>query len=431
MKWCLTIWVCVGVSLFAGCRDKSVPSSHSGKNPAATAEVVPVLRRNVAWEIRAPVSLESYYQTRISAKLPAYVDTVAVDIGDEVSRGTMLVQLRAGELVERRAQAEQRLLEAEQVARQRQAMIASAEAMVREADAARAAAVALAGQRQTEAKRMAQLVAFGSLQQAREEESRFALQAAQAALRQAESAMATARSKLTEAREHFRSAQANVAVKRAALAEARAMEEYLQLRSPYQGIVTMRSASPGQLVRPVSDGGEPLLVVEQVDPLRVVVFLPLRDATHLDVGDAITLTTMPRMPKLRKQLKIKRVARAFDRGSRMMRAEAELPNPVRDGARVFRPGDYGKATLTLHVFENAITVPPTAVVASAEETYVMKVDEGRTCRRVAVRVLYRTETAAVVEPLHGKLSERDTVIKKQAQEFHDGQQLDTVTKLER
>ena len=170
------------------------------------------------------------------------------------------------------------------------------------------------------------------------------------------------------------------------------------------------------------------MTVEKVNPLRLVMFLPLKEAGYLNADDEVRLHDVTRIGnEVITKVGIRRFASAFDRNSRMMRAEAELKNPQQDGSRPFRPGDYGKATVVLHVFEKAIVVPGDAVGQAADGAYIMKIDAARICQRIGVKIVYQDDDSVVVEPLHVALREGDLVISKNPSEFHDRQQLDEVS----
>ena len=57
------------------------------------------------------------------------------------------------------------------------------------------------------------------------------------------------------------------------------MVSYLQIRSPFPGLITERKVDPGAFVRPASNGGSPMIAMERVDRVRAVLFVPMRVAS--------------------------------------------------------------------------------------------------------------------------------------------------------
>ena len=68
-----------------------------------------------------------------------------------------------------------------------------------------------------------------------------------------------------------------------ARAEARLAQR--KIVSPFDGIVTGRHVSPGQLV----DSGRPVLTVVRIDPLHVEAYLPVEFLGSIEVGDKATI----------------------------------------------------------------------------------------------------------------------------------------------
>ena len=82
---------------------------------------------------------------------------------------------------------------------------------------------------------------------------------------------------LVEAEERKRIAELEVDRASARLALRRIL-------SPFDGIVTERHLSPGELV----DSGKPVLTVVQIDPLSIDTYLPVEFLGRVAVGDPVT-----------------------------------------------------------------------------------------------------------------------------------------------
>lgn len=171
---------------------------------------------------------------------------------------------------------------------------------------------------------------------------------AQAELASAESAEAFAHSKLQRTRElHGQAFVSAVAVDQAvadhamAAARTRQVREQLEvaaqdlavagaqlgqrvIRSPLDGVVLERYASPGERVE-----DKPVLRLAVLDPLRVEVLMPA--AAFLRIRPGMAATVLPELPGLPpQQAQVQLVDRTIDAASSSFRVRLLLPNP--DGA---------------------------------------------------------------------------------------------------
>jgi len=310
--------------------------------------------------IELPASIESYERAEIMPYLPGYVGEVLTDIGDDTERGQILVRLDVPEM---EAERQRRL----QLVAKAQADLASQQAQIARTRAHAAELEARKKTRKSVLDRMANLVQAKALKREKLEEAQYEYDSTLAALErnradvQAEEAQAV-------------SAGAAVGVAQAELAKADAMMGYLEIKAPFQGVVSERNVDPGDYVRPPAGGkgAMPLLIVESVDRLRVVVMIPIEEAAKVRIGDPVTLNSVhgvspERLSTVRAAEgqgppAVSRIAKSLNRRSRMMRAEIDLGNPVdkRTGKRILQPGDYGKISIT-------VEIPPAEVPTAAIE----------------------------------------------------------------
>ena len=142
------------------------------------------------------------------------------------------------------------------------------------------------------------------------------------------------------------------------------MLDYATIRAPFDGVVFQRMIDRGDFVRPASgDSGEPLFAVVRDDLLRLVLDIDLEAGALLDVGDQAVLHEVKGLPNRRFEGTVSRFAAAFDEGSRKMRAEIDLENPVDEatGKRPLKPGYYGQVNLALSGGQESQSLPAGAV----------------------------------------------------------------------
>jgi len=315
------------VALLAAC---AAPADQA--DPPAAIVSAPVIRAEraaLARTISLAANVEAYERAPLYAKVPGYVATITVDIGDAVGEGQLLATLEMPEIAQQYAQAESHRAEA-------RAALASARA---EAGLQRSLLKRSVGLREKDA------ISEEDLEQAR----------AGAAKARAEVALADARTATAEAR----------------LKELEANLGYGELRAPFAGIVTQRFVDRGALVQAATSRSDvrPVVVVARVDQLRISVDVPEPDVPLVDVGDPAVLT-IAALPDRTFAGTIARVAGALEPGSRTMRAEVDLPNA--DGA--LRSGMYGTLTIDVETVPDALTLPAAAVKQGRKGASVFVLD---------------------------------------------------------
>jgi RND family efflux transporter MFP subunit len=141
--------------------------------------------------------------------------------------------------------------------------------------------------------------------------------------------------------------------------EAEAELDYTLIKAPFDGVVTLRTIDPGDMVYQASSPkgkAEPLLRVAKLDVIRVKTYIAERDAVWANVGDATTVT-FDALPGRTFRGAIARVAGVLDPGTRTMLVEIDLPNA--DGT--IRPGLYGQTRILLERHAHALALPSSAV----------------------------------------------------------------------
>jgi multidrug efflux pump subunit AcrA (membrane-fusion protein) len=103
---------------------------------------------------------------------------------------------------------------------------------------------------------------------------------------------------------------------------ARARLALRRIESPFDGVVTIRHRSPGELV----DATTPVLTVARIDPLRVETIVPVEFLGRISQGDeALILSAAPGAGELR--ARVERVDAVVDPASHTFGVRLELPNP--------------------------------------------------------------------------------------------------------
>ena len=240
----------------------------------------------------------------VTPPVQAWVDTLLVDEGAQVTEGQPIAQLDRSEIgaqasaaassaVSARAQLAEAASNAVQTAREASAAQASARARVSQAQAQLASAQAELERKRNDARRMAVLLKSGSISDTDLEHANTDVRVAEAAATAAREALNVAQADLAHADAAILSAgaaQRNVAAMRAQLRGAEADSAaagsrlgYTDLRAPVSGVVNVIMARQGELVGP----NAPVAVIVDIDHLWVRVAAPESDVGAVAVGDSL------------------------------------------------------------------------------------------------------------------------------------------------
>lgn len=357
-------------------------------------------------KLRLPATLSGAHETEVRARADGYVRSYTVDIGDQVTVGQVLVQLEAPELEESLDRARAQIASGQAAVAQAhtevfraRAGVSQAQADIKEAEAGLQEAKAQREQRDSDARfarrsneRWQDLVKEEavSLQEADQQASNYQgavaslsaatqnIEAARSRIGSAQARLQAAKSEVGAADARVQAAQAEVEAQRA---EARRIErqlDYLTVRSPLTGVVTMRGVEPGALVS--AGAGTPLYKLASVERLRVFVDVPQSAATGVaeGVGAVIHLPGSTRTV----EGKVRRTTYALDESSRTLRAEIGVENDQ----GLLAPGMAAEAELEVPVGDPGWMVPAAALSIRPDGPRVVVVEAGGVLRIQKVRL---------------------------------------------
>lgn len=339
----------------AGCRGGSDQPAAAESRSATTAETRPAAapprvaevtvarptHDSVRADAEAPGTFVAFDETTISAEGAGPIRTINVDEGSRVARGDVLIQ--------------QDTTKAELAVKQAEAMLAQSRANFARAKA--------------DLERKQQLLNDKTIPQNQFDSFKAAYDAAVAAVDSAETALAMARQQLKD----------------------------LTIVAPYAGVIRERKVALGTYVR----GGDALLVLMRVDPLKLQFEVPEKYATRLATGLQVT-ATLTAFPGQEFSGRIRTVFPAVAVQSRAVKAEATVPN----ARYLLKPGFYASVHVPFKSADQSLTVPRTALVRreGTENVFVV-----RGSRAELVRVQTGAETLDLIEIVTG-LTEKDDVV---------------------
>jgi RND family efflux transporter MFP subunit len=348
----LAAGVLVLVALVAGCgEDRAGATPSTARDVPRPVRLVPAVAGSLPRTVAATGTLAAEDQVVLNTKVAGRLERLPVDLGSVVRRGDVVAVLDPVDFRLRVDQAETALTQAR--ARLGVPLDGSADviepgrtALVREARA-------VLEQARRQRDRLATLHREGVLSRAE--------------LDQADADFRVAEARLQEAFEEVRNRQALVAERRAALRLAEQAFGDATLRAPFDGVVRERHLSVGGYL----DVGGAVVTIVRVDPLRLRLTVPEREAGAVRVGQPVRLR--PEGGQTATEGRIVRLSPAIDEATRTLLVEAEVPNA--DGA--LRPGAFASAEIVVDPEAPAVLVPAPAVVTFAGVTKVLGVADGR------------------------------------------------------
>jgi membrane fusion protein, multidrug efflux system len=186
--------------------------------------------------------------------------------------------------------------------------------------------------------------------------------------------------------------------------------QYLQIRAPFDGIITERNVHPGALVGPGA-GSTPLLRLHQVSRLRLVVAVPEALVGGIVKGARVPFT-VPAYPGEPFSGVVSLIAHDLDEKTRSMAVELDVRNP---DLRL-SPGMYPEVQWPVRRPQPSLLVPPTSIVTTTERTFVIRVNDG-----VArwVNVGRGARVGDLIE-VFGSLKDGDLVVRRGTDEIREG-----------
>jgi len=357
MKFKSIIVLAAATSMLAACSSNQTPvnMAAAATSKKSAYETGIITEKALSSQARLPGQLKPFNEVNIFPKVNGFVKQLYVDRGAIVKKGQLLMTLEAPEMESQLQAANSRFLQAQENA------IASKEKYQRLKEAAKEP---------------------GSV-------SPLDLDNASAKMK-ADDAMA-------------RSEQSNVA-------SVRTIQDYLNIRAPFDGMIVQRNVSPGALVSPGKGTDQPMLILQDISKMRLEVFIPEDYVDKVDLQQPVTFV-FNAMPGSEQTAKISRSANSL--GS--MRSEA-IEIDVQNKNGQLKPGMYAEVRIPMLSGAKSLLVPNNAIVRSTEREYVVTVKQGKAVLVDIKEGLARNDSTEVF----GNLKAGDQIINHPGDELKQG-----------
>ncbi len=353
----------IGTGLLSSCgpdkkQQEEQAQTVQEENAIDTPTVVsaPVVKGKLSTTIAVPGELIPYQEVDLYAKVNSYVKNLLVDIGSQVHKGQLLVTLEAPEINSQLAEAQSRI-------QQQEAIYFASKATY---------------DRLLNTSKIPGTVSQNDLE-------------------------------LAEAKKN--SDYANVEAAKSSYKEVAANLNYLEIRAPFDGVITARNINLGAYVGPGGKSTDPLFVLEDQNRLRLVVSVPEIYTGGLNDKSDVTFS-VEALPNQKFTAQIKRLAGALDTKLRAERLEMDVYNKDRK----LLPHMFAEVDVPLPAHDSTFIVPKTAVVTSTEKVFIIKVNNHRA---EWVNVKKGISTSDKTE-VYGDLKAGDAIVKQASEEIRDG-----------
>lgn len=323
----------------------------------APAEVFSLKKGKLASSLQIPGELVAFRDVDIYAKVSGFIKSLNVDVGSEVKQGQLLALAEAPEL---------------------SAQLASADSRLKAQEALSIASKANY-ERILEASKFSGAVSKNDVDQA-------------LAKRNADLAQ------LEAAKSGYR--------------EVATLRNYLEIRAPFNGIISARNASTGAYIGPAGKGSEfPLFVLTEQKRLRLVIAVPEAYTSYIDQNDNVSFSVKT-FPDKKFTGQVKRLSGTLDKRLRSERVEVDVIN----NDRKLLPGMIAEVSLPLPAKTSTFIVPKSAIVNATTGVFVIRVNNHKA---EWVTVKRGLEADNKIE-VFGELHEGDQLINTASEEIREG-----------
>jgi RND family efflux transporter MFP subunit len=386
-------------------RGRQPPKVHRPTTFDLEVSVVKPEARTLTCMVDQPGFVEAYEQTAIYSKVSGYIQKYYVDIGQQVKKGELLVEMFVPELSENHQQKMAQVELDRNRLGQVQQLVVVAENKLRSAIAQQAEAKAEIGQYdadivrwESEIQRLTQMVDQNVVNADVLDETKKQLTASRAARDSAlatvaarDAARVSARAELGKAKIDVETAKAQVKVAEAEERLTAAMLAYTKVTAPYDGVITVRNANTGDYVQAATGDASasrssPMFVIACDDLVRIFVDVPEQYAGYVREGTKANVRAGS-LSSSEISASVTRTSWSLTQKTRTLRAEIDLSTnrdvpPVESAAspsmdeNPLRPGKYVNTKLIVQR-PGVFMLPEEAVVVSGRQPYCYLVKDGK------------------------------------------------------
>lgn len=325
-------------------------ASPDGKTQPRQVRTVKVTEMPIGQTVTVNGTLAAYDRTTVGIKVPGRLQTISIDLGTVVHKGQAIAQVEQQDYKLRVQQAEASLSQAR--ARLGLSPDGSSDRVAAEDTGTVRQARAVLEDAKLKRDRAGKLIQQGVIPRAEYET--------------VDSEYKVALSRYQDGLEEIRNRQGLLAQRRSEVALAKQQLADTIVYAPMEGVVQEKKASVGEYLA----AGAPVVEIVRIDPLRLRVDVPEREAHSIRNGQSVRVTVEGDAESYLGY--VKRLSPTISEQNRVLAVEADVRNNGR-----LRPGAFVRAEIVTDQTSTAVTVPPGAVVTFAGIDKVILIENGK------------------------------------------------------
>ena len=340
----------------AGCTSEGKPKTEKIEEQSLEIKTINVKKEVADYTLSLPGELAPFEEVQLYPKVSGFVQQIYVDRGSNVKKGQLLARLEAPEITQQYAAAS---------ARQREVM----------------------------------------------ERLQYSQQVYNRLLQASKSTGAVAAIELEQAKSKLMSDSASYQSLNAEMDAAKQLAAYLEIRAPFDGVISERTVSRGALV---GVNEKPLFTLAQQDKLRLTIAIPEKHVHALNDSTEINYS-ISNYPSETFKAKISRSSGVLNKSLRSLVVEFDIENKDRR----LNGGEFVHAEVRFVRKTPSLWVPNSSIVKAPSGMFVLKI-ENDTIHRIQVKEGVKNGTYTEV---FGDLTENDLIVLKGSEEIREGSKI--------
>lgn len=345
--------------VLASCQSKQKPAAAPQPN---VTQVFALKEGTLNTSMRLPAVLQPFQTVDLYAKVNGFVKTMTVDIGSQVHHGQLLMTLEAPEMIASLTQAQENLHAKEATYR---------------------------GSKANYDRLLSTSKKPGTISP----------------------------NDLDMAHAQMSADSSNLLAAKSAYQLSADLKNYLQVRAPFDGVISVRNVYNGAYVAPSDkNSNTPMLTLQEQTRLRLVVDVPEAAINYFTNKDTIHFTVKT-IPGKQFVASVNRMAGALNTNLRSEQMQMDISNKNRE----LLPGMFAEVTLQLTNKQKTFVVPQTAVTGNSQRIFVIRVVDNKA---QWVDVKKGRETTDSLE-VYGALKPGDLLVSNATDQLKNGTAVNT------
>jgi membrane fusion protein (multidrug efflux system) len=209
----------------------------------------------------------------------------------------------------------------------------------------------------------------------------------------------------------------NLMAARSGYNESTNLNRYLEIRAPFDGVISASNLYPGAYAGPAGAGSvTPLLTLQEQAKLRLVIAVPEAATSYFKLKDTVHFSVKT-LPGKDFTATVSRVAGSLDLQLRTEQLQMDVANKD----KILLPGMFAQVSMNMTNTDKVFIVPESAVTENTKQVFVIRVTNGKT---EWVPVKRGREGRGDVE-IFGTLQEGDQLVNTATDELRSGTTVQT------